>query len=397
MRTTGALTSAIQWDPQAPLTIKSIKLPLAIPDVPADIWIPRPQLLSDALFGKWAFPAVKAAMIGVSIGLSPLSPGIPARAETVNVGSTEEEIAADTVQSLRASPGLLAMAPELQNRLLRWVGGSNHEVSMTAVRALRTVIKSEAFLAMDAGAQRVALEEFLRDQPRQVHIASTAVRALTTRAAYTVSDATPVDRVTFRSGDATGLRYTVTVNGQAIPVFFPTADVPVSLLPGLTAFLPTIDQVAQALAGLPDYNRRLITSIYINPGRNPSDEHFATQFGRRGFISYMTADGSGLVSIYPALSPTFQRSLDFSLLHETGHVLSQQLWGAHYTDARWDPWKAAAASDGITPTSYARESIGEDFAETLVFYIATKNDPLAHAELRAMFPARFAILDGLNL
>jgi hypothetical protein len=397
MRSIGVGNSAFYSAP-IPGKAKLLQQPLQFPDAPLHRALTaRPLVLSDSLYTGWFGPAVKAAMIGVSLGFSPMLPAQARTVTTTSMPATEEAIAADTVSALRLSQGYAAMAPELSAKLIRYVGGSNREVSLPAASELRRLIKSEVFLALDADAQRIELETFLREQPHQPPVASMMATPLTSRAAYTVSDPTPLESVSFRSGNAAALRYDVSINRRTIPVFMPAPGVTVSLMPGTTGFHPTIEQIAAALAGLPDNNRRLVSSVYTNPGRNPSDQIFAQQFGRVGFISYMTADAEGLVSIYPALGPTRPSSIDFSMLHETGHVLSARLFGAHYTDSRWNPWKAAIASDALTPSAYAKESVGEDFSETLVYYISTRDDPVAHAELRALFPARFALLDTLGL
>lgn len=346
-------------------------------------------------FNGWQRPAVKAVLVGVALGLSPLYPGAPLarsdRTPAINIPATEEAMAADAVAELVRSPGYAALAPKLRARLFAYVGGTNAEVSIPAAMSLRVVIKSETFLAMNADQQRAALETFLREQSMLTPVASLVAERWATRAPYTLSDPTPLPSVNFRSGNAAGLQYQVTIGTQTIPVYMPAPGATVS------GYLPTIEQIAQALAGLPDKNRGAVVSVYANPGRNPSDAAYAAQFNRRGFTSYMSADSAGLVSVYPGIGPTRPSSIDFSFLHETGHILSNRLFGDHYTDRRWDRWKAAITSDNLWPTHYAKESPGEDFAETMVFYLSSRRNPTAHAELRAMFPARFAILDSLGL
>lgn len=397
MRSGRLASSPIGWSlpPAGAASIELHPPPLSMPQAPISKPGVRAHEVRGGLFSGWRRPAIKAVLIGVAMGLTPIYPGAPlARTGTtpaVSVPATEEAMAADAFAELQRAPGFAALAPEVRARLSAYVGGTNSEVSIPAAMSLRVVIKSQAFLAMNADQQRAALESFLRDQPMLTPVASLVAERWATRAAYAISDPAPLDKVSFRSGDAAGLRYQVTIGAQTIPVHMPAPGVTVS------GYLPTIEQIAQALAGLPDRNRALVTSVYANPGANPSDSYYATQFGRRGFTSYMSADSNGLVSVYPGLGPTRPSSIDFSFLHETGHTLSNRLFGDHYTDRRWDRWKAAIASDNLRPTSYARESPGEDFAETMVFYLSSRRNPVAHAELRAMFPARFAILDSLGL
>ena len=56
-------------------------------------------------------------------------------------------------------------------------------------------------------------------------------------------------------------------------------------------------------------------------------------------------------------------------------------------------WKAAGAKDLTSLSTYGRASVAEDAAESYALYVGTKGTP-AHDELRALFPNRFALLDG---
>jgi hypothetical protein len=109
----------------------------------------------------------------------------------------------------------------------------------------------------------------------------------------------------------------------------------------------------------------------------------------------MTAGAAGIISIYPTKEPPSQDALDTVLLHETGHILSNQAWGSDSTvDNGWSAWRTASQNDGIRASRYATQSPEEDFSETLVIYQRTRGTP-QEAEFRAMMPERFRILDGM--
>lgn len=179
--------------------------------------------------------------------------------------------------------------------------------------------------------------------------------------------------------------HTLHIGAQKIALEMPVAGVPEG------ASLPTPEQLAQAVARIPAPLRADLERVVVNPysyrfaiGEN--NDHRAD----------MTA-GEGLVTLY-ALERS-DAALTLTLLHELGHVQSFAKW-SYDTEAKgWQQWRAAMEKDGAAPSHYARENASEpgyeDFAEATVAYFLTQNTP-QHAELKAMFPARFAILEQLN-
>lgn len=384
---------------------------LIVPDAPeapcagASASARRKSTFFDLLLGRLP-PAVSAALLGatfstldtISAHAQPITyeagVAVSIQAQLIQTLTLRarvvryDELGRETLVALVKSPGFAGLAIDQQRRMLALAGGTNNEYSQNATVQLRVVIKDANYLAAQPAEQTRALTRFLIDPPYLNPVAAASARAFSEEAPYSLSAASDAGVVDFRSGRAQGVRYHVTFANQTIPVYMPAANVAV------LGSLPSIDDIAHALARLPEANRRLVGSVYANPGHNPEDVGLSNSRGVP-FLSYMTADDRGVVSIYTLMGPTVSRNLDHSLIHETGHILSFRTFGRSYDDRRWNEWKVAIRSDALRPTEYAKSSPGEDFSETLVFYVSSRNDPLAHAELRALFPARFRILDRL--
>jgi hypothetical protein len=108
----------------------------------------------------------------------------------------------------------------------------------------------------------------------------------------------------------------------------------------------------------------------------------------------MTAGADGIVDIYPDTSPYNPTTGRTSIEHESGHTVSQQLWGTDTTNKKWKPWRDAMKRDGISASTYARSSADEDFAEHWALFMEVRHGP-REEELRLLFPARWAILATL--
>lgn len=207
------------------------------------------------------------------------------------------------------------------------------------------------------------------------------------RAKYSVGKPVLVKDHAFRSGKADAQRFDVTIGSNTIPVYLP-AKASGSL------HIHSETEIAKALAAMPEANLNLIKGVNANPGQNPDDAYWATQYKRPNFRSYMTAGAaSGVVNIYPTTRTTSQNIVDGTMIHETGHIWSRKNWGAD-SDKRWDDWNSAITSDGAYASNYAKSSQGEDFSETLQYYhqvVGTKDE----APARKNMPARFKIIDEI--
>jgi hypothetical protein len=170
------------------------------------------------------------------------------------------------------------------------------------------------------------------------------------------------------------LEYCVHINGQRIFVNIP---VPAPLN------TPSIDEIARTLAVMPATSRSLIWRVVVQPKRKGD--------------SFMSSSATGEVNIYPTDANQSSGYRDGAAIHESGHVISQRLWGSIPGTREWKLWRDAMASDSLFVSSYARHSKAgpqDDFAETLEAYIRYKGTPLFE-EVRARFPARFAMIEKI--
>jgi len=208
------------------------------------------------------------------------------------------------------------------------------------------------------------------------------------RAAYKVGPATEVADYNFRSGKATALKYEVEIGGKKIPVYMPKNP------DGKIGKFPTIDEVAKGLASLPESSRKLVTSVNVNPGKNPDDAMWAGKL--KNFSgSYMTAYPSGQVDVYPTKNTISQSYLDGTMIHETGHTLSAQKWGDDDSKgAGWKSWKDAMAADKNQVSDYGSNNPSEDFSEALQQYMTYKGTKY-EADARKLWPNRWTIIDTM--
>jgi len=205
---------------------------------------------------------------------------------------------------------------------------------------------------------------------------------------YSVGSPQEVTDHPFQSGPADALRYNVDVGGQTIPVYVPKT-------PGAAQGQShSVDEIAKGLAALPETSRALVNQVNMDPSQNPDDAFWAQEYNRPNFRSYMTAGSDGVVDIYSLPSKNSQDYLDGTMIHETGHIWSQQNWGSE-TDARWNDWKGAMSRDSGMTSEYAKASLGEDFSETLQQYHQVKGTP-QEAEFRRTMPNRFRIIDEIE-
>ncbi len=274
-----------------------------------------------------------------------------------------------------------------QARLDAVLGGETNDLSSRAQGEMRRALMA-GFKTKPAEEQATFLSDLVTGTSSRPMLVAEDVSG--SRAQLTRAGPTEVTGHTFASGAADALRYVLTwPDGASIEVFVPKSTDP-------TLGYHTVAQVEEAVAFLPEANRKGLEAVQINPARNPLDTFWAREYGRVNFRSYMTAGVAGVVDIYPSentASLASQRTVTGTMQHETGHVWSQRTWGTDRTQGRWVDWRAAMQSDRVSVSSYAGEDIQEDVAETVQAYGTTKGAP-AHEEYRRMVPARFTILDA---
>jgi hypothetical protein len=133
---------------------------------------------------------------------------------------------------------------------------------------------------------------------------------------------------------------------------------------------------------------------------NQADEYWEKEYKMKDFSTYMMAGASGLIDIFPTKVRPSQSDVDGSMIHETGHILSQRTWGGQFPafdslfHPGWERWRKAEEKDGSHASAYAKTARIEDFSETLRLYYSVKGTPEA-AEVRALMPERFKLIDEL--
>jgi hypothetical protein len=285
-----------------------------------------------------------------------------------------------TLVQLAASPGFASLAGPEQDQLLKHVSGTG-PFSSYARTALSKTMERQGFHTSTPESQVEQLRHFMRSLVENVPSGLQA-RPLALTGPQEVADHP------FASGKADALRYEVEIEGQRIPVF-------VAKNPDFSkGAFHSIEEVATGLATLPPACRALVKQVNVEAQPNPYDAHWAQVYGDPEFRSYMTAGSQGIVSIYPSATKQSQAFMNQAFIHETGHVLSGRHMGDSPSNPRWEPYKAAIASDGFVPSEYARNAPTEDFAEALMVYQKVRGTPL-EAEVRALMPARFKFMDEL--
>ena len=183
------------------------------------------------------------------------------------------------------------------------------------------------------------------------------------------------------------VRYDVKVDGRTLLIFLPERMKP--KLRGQYA-----DRMAHAAATLPPTVAKLVTEMVGYDTANPSDRCW-TLTKHKTVVAGMTADGRGVVSVFPkAFKDESGAVFDRNLFHEVGHTITLAAWGVP-SDGRWDPWRRAIAADHMAPSHYAEGPEDEDAADSTALYLLTRPNPNQHAQFRKRLPHRFALLDQL--
>lgn len=303
--------------------------------------------------------------------------------------------ARETIEKTALSPGFRQLDQKDQTKLLNLIGGSNKDIAPAARRGANELVADPAFAKLTPEKQKEALKKYV-DDPKLRGVVAPQVGAFDgKREKYTVTGPVDTKDFAFRGGKADAKTYEVEIDGKKIPVHMPAN-------PDKALEYHSIEEVAKSLAALPKSSRALVKEVNVEQVKNPDDEKiWRKKYNDPNFNSYMTAGAAGTISIYPSDkgSKNSQSYMDGTMIHETGHTLSTQKWGElgetrADDDKRWDKWKAAAASDGVAPSEYAKNSPGEDFGEALQLYQQVKGTP-QEEEIRQLMPERYKIIKEL--
>jgi type VI secretion system secreted protein VgrG len=163
-------------------------------------------------------------------------------------------------------------------------------------------------------------------------------------------------------------------------------------IPGGSMELPSIGTVARALSTVPDAQLGLTNKVVLNPNRNINDAYWAVKYGRPDFFSAGSASG-GTLNLYPMppSNASSQAFIDSTVIHETGHLLSEKLWSNPNAKSAWE---SAITADARRPSTYSARAPTEDFSESLVMYTLSKGTP-GEVAARKLFPNRDNILDSV--
>jgi hypothetical protein len=211
------------------------------------------------------------------------------------------------------------------------------------------------------------------------------------RNAVTLSPGRPTQADFPAGGKAAATQYDAKVDGKDVSIFVQTRP-PADGLPMIGE-----RQLSKALEKLPSQNLENIGQITTNASPNPEDAIWQRDYGQPDFSSAATASLKQGVAFYPwaawkGQGEIPQRYIDSTMLHETGHQVSEALWKDPAMKRRFED---AIASDGQAPSQYARRNANEDFAESGNMYWSSKGTP-CEAEGRKRNPARFAYFDSVS-
>jgi hypothetical protein len=303
----------------------------------------------------------------------------------------------DTVKAMKATKGYGALSDAERTRIDTLIGGStslsvhawSHMKDLLdkagtdkdAAKTFKDFVGGKSWLNFDTrlpGEKRLAAAPFSKAGP------------------------TEVKNHPYRSGKADAKKTVVSITGtwpnggtsiHEIPVFEPKSFTP----PKPGRVLPSVDDMAKVLAEIPIQSRAAITRVDLHPKPNPDDAMWQAdpKYNPSGgeFVSHMTAGSDGIVDVYPANVNANLIELETTLIHETGHAISNKKWGDDTTKAKWNDWRKARTDDGISVSTYGDSSDAEDFAESWMLFSSAYGTAL-EAEVRTLIPNRVKLMDG---
>jgi hypothetical protein len=220
-------------------------------------------------------------------------------------------------------------------------------------------------------------------------------------APFSTAGPTDVKAHPYRSGVAAAKKTVVTITStwpdgatqfHEIPIFEPKTFTP----PKPGRVLPAVADMAKVLAEIPVQSRAIIKRVDLHPKPNPDDAIWQADpnYNPSGgeFVSHMTCGSDGIVDVFPANANANLVEVETTLIHETGHAISNTRWGDDTTKAKWNDWRTARTADGISVSKYGDSSDAEDFAESWMLFSSAYGTAL-EAEVRILIPNRVKLMD----
>lgn len=304
-----------------------------------------------------------------------LSPSIQKLAlEKLEVHATDPA-ARSTLTRLSTSWGFNKLDAHQQSVFLNQMGGDDALISAPARKALDA--KLTALENKRADEQQAGLSTFLKDQPWPDWATRKGAWDQRTTPPDSVKGPAEVAKGPFTTAKGAADRYDVSWGSQQIPVFVPRGTPP-----------EKVKSLIDTMGALPAPNRAVITELVMEPKDLPAKAGYAPAgFDANGDTGRVRAFPEGLNKYQPD-------SRMSAMVHESAHIVDRKMKGV---DPNWDAkWAAAKEADIAKPSQRAKDSDAEDFAEAYLLYKLHQDDPKKLDMYRAMFPARFKLIEEVE-
>jgi hypothetical protein len=298
---------------------------------------------------------------------------------------------------LKATEGYTKLAAAERARLDALIGGTT-SLSKRAPAELRKLLDDPAVSKTDPAALRkfVTDEKYLNFDVRLPGEQRLAGRK------HAVGPDTEVKDHPFKGGRADALKCEVTIE---LPFLFWTLGFTVPIFRGKTFTPPKPGRVhaapkdfAAVLSELPVESLVQIKQVNLNPTANPDDAVWAADPnynpGGGDFVSHMSMGATGIVQVYPSTANADLKEIETTILHESGHSISNRILGGQPSDTPWDKWRDAMRADGMSLSKYGKSSVNEDFAEAWALWLPVRGK-LAETEVLALIPNRVKVMETI--
>lgn len=146
------------------------------------------------------------------------------------------------------------------------------------------------------------------------------------------------------------------------------------------------DQMIEIVEKLPDKLKQVLPDVFCVDYYNPQDAYWRKTY--KNFTRSFATGGKDSISFYRNDNAnTSDEAVRNALVHEVGHVLDQSNGWISASAEYQNAIAADKLNNGVdAPTTYATNSVREDFAESVMLFIADEN------AFASKFPSRAAVL-----